>query len=179
MGGWPGVMVKAAEEVNTAHLPEKGFGGIKNDVYRRADDADFGYSGSVANSMDSDVAEQYANQKVAWRYTRHGKVSRPVTCAPPQWTNKETHRWPQTLIDAACTRASSLYIPNSKKKLRKLYNNNFNEIVCVMYSLQILAGVYLQTQIPLWMGLFVVLVTYFEENLRSVLLHFTFHTAFW
>lgn len=151
--------------LDMAHLPTAMFNShFSNDVYRKTDDLDFGFSGSVANSMDSPDAAKYSRARVAWRYTRHGKVSRPITTPPEQWTSsKKAIPWPKVV----------------KKAVRKFWNNYFNEIICVIYSLQVLAGWCYHTRASCWMSFVVIAVCYLEENIRFMLTHFTFHTGFW
>lgn len=179
--------------MDTTHLPDQVFNSdISNEVYRRKDDADFGYSGSVANSMDSATASDYCQQKVAYRYTRHGKVSRPVSQPPEQWLSKKKERWPQTLIEGSANFVTDIVtktpgklgkqqwtLKGVRKTYRKWRNNNFDMIVCVLYSLQCVVGWAYHSQVSLGWMVFLAALLYFEENMRFVLQHFSFHTGFW
>lgn len=166
--GWPasGVMASCVQAIDSAHLPSTKFNSnFSNDVYRRKGDPDFGLAGSVANSMDTPDAAKYAHAKVAWRYTRHGKVSREIAAPPEQWTTSSKQAIP--------------WIKLVRKTARKFWHNYFDEIICVIYSLQVLVGWLFHSQVSWRTSIVVMVVCYFEENIRFMLTHFTYHLAFW
>merc|ERR1711998_262132 len=126
-------------------------------------DADFGLSGRVANSMDTDAAAKLAEVRTAVRFTRHGKVSRPVTKPPEQWLSQRSYPWARTF----------------RRTVRKFWSNYFDEIIMAIYTLQVMVGWCFHLRVSWLLSLAVILVSYVEENFRFVFGHFCFHAAFW